>query len=327
MAQVTFASKRLVVGNRRIFSFFHLHSHVVRARRKGLRVSKHRAGSPRGPKRELLDVRAFQAAPVAGHRRASVSQRRTGLPSRPPLVLAGGLAALTLAAWGSVSAVAPTSLELTADSVASGKLDRVTVPQAKGVQRLEIVSRSSRRDGTVRATALQATVAQRQASLKTIEAAAKAHELILRQLRTAAAQRAAYLAAHQWVTPISSYNITATFGQSSYLWSSVHTGVDLAAPTGTPVMSVATGTIVNASYSGSYGNRIVVKHDDGTETWYAHLNSIAVASGQSVSAGEVIGTVGATGNVTGPHLHLEFHPGGGSAVDPVAALADLGLLL
>lgn len=134
-------------------------------------------------------------------------------------------------------------------------------------------------------------------------------------------------ARQEWVRPLTSYRITATFGQSSYLWSTVHTGIDLAAPTGTRVGAVGAGVIISASYDGSYGNKVVVRHDDGTETWYAHLNTIEAQVGQAVQAGTLIGTVGATGNVTGPHLHLEVRPGGGDPVDPDVAFMARGLPL
>lgn len=128
-----------------------------------------------------------------------------------------------------------------------------------------------------------------------------------------------------WVMPVDSYRLTARFGQSSYLWSTVHTGLDFAAPTGTRIGAVAAGTVTSASYDGSYGNRVVVTHTDGTETWYAHMNTITVSEGQTLAAGDQVGTVGSTGNVTGPHLHLEVRPGGGGPVDPAIALAEHGL--
>ena len=130
-----------------------------------------------------------------------------------------------------------------------------------------------------------------------------------------------------WRKPLTAYDITATFGQASPLWSTAHTGVDLAAPTGTPVTAAARGTVSYAAYDGPYGNKVVVTHDDGSETWYAHLDSISVTVGQRVANTAVLGTVGSTGNVTGSHLHLELRPGGGDPVDPVAGLASRGVWL
>ncbi|MCB5181579.1 M23 family metallopeptidase [Streptomyces sp. SMC 277] len=131
--------------------------------------------------------------------------------------------------------------------------------------------------------------------------------------------------AGSYFLPTSSYTITSTYGAAGSMWSSGHhTGLDFAAPTGTPVKAVAGGKIVSAGYSGAYGYRIVLELPDGTEIWYCHLSSMSVTSG-SVGAGTTIGRVGATGNVTGPHLHLEVRTSGGSTVDPMAWLESKGL--
>ncbi|MEU6486159.1 M23 family metallopeptidase [Streptomyces sp. NPDC046887] len=133
-------------------------------------------------------------------------------------------------------------------------------------------------------------------------------------------------AAGDWSLPTSSYTITSTFGQAGSMWSSgYHTGLDLAAPTGTPAKAVHGATVKSAGWSGSYGYRIVLELADGTEVWYCHLSSMTVAAGQQVGAGETIGRVGATGNVTGPHLHLEVHTPGGQGIDPLSWLRGKGL--
>ncbi|CAM5491872.1 peptidoglycan DD-metalloendopeptidase family protein [Streptomyces abikoensis] len=124
--------------------------------------------------------------------------------------------------------------------------------------------------------------------------------------------------------PVGSYTLTAGFGQAGNMWSARHTGEDFAAPTGTPVKAVGGGTITQAGWAGAYGYRIVLRLDDGTEVWFCHLSSVVVTSGK-VAAGQVIGRVGATGNVTGPHLHLEVRPGGGAPVDPLGWLRGRGL--
>ncbi len=103
-----------------------------------------------------------------------------------------------------------------------------------------------------------------------------------------------------------------------------HTGQDFAAPTGTPVRAVHSGTITQAGWAGSYGYRIVLTLDDGTELWFCHLSSMVQTSGK-VSTGDVIARVGATGNVTGPHLHLEVRPGAGAPIDPMPWLREHGL--
>ena len=101
-----------------------------------------------------------------------------------------------------------------------------------------------------------------------------------------------------------------------------HTGVDYAAPTGTPVMSVADGVVVESSYQGAYGNMVVVQHNGQQATVYAHLSRMQVKRGQSIKQGDVIGAVGTTGLSTGPHLHFEFRVNG-RHVDPLT-LAQQG---
>ncbi|MER6349533.1 M23 family metallopeptidase [Streptomyces sp. NPDC001595] len=143
--------------------------------------------------------------------------------------------------------------------------------------------------------------------------------------KKAEAERLAELA-KQFTLPTSSYTLTSTYGQAGSMWSSgYHTGLDFAAPTGTLIKAVHTGTITQAGWDGSYGYKTVLTLDDGTEILYAHQSSINVSVGQKVNTGDVIGRVGATGNVTGPHLHLEVHTGDGGALDPMAWLQSKGL--
>jgi murein DD-endopeptidase MepM/ murein hydrolase activator NlpD len=125
-----------------------------------------------------------------------------------------------------------------------------------------------------------------------------------------------------WVLPVVGYHLTGRFGQSSGLWSSTHTGLDFAAPEGTEIRSIGPGVVVSTAYDGAFGNKTVVKLDDGTVLWYCHQNEFGVQPGQQVKPGDLIGYVGSTGNTTGPHLHLEVHPGGGDAIDPEVWLPE-----
>ncbi|MFE1291627.1 M23 family metallopeptidase [Streptomyces sp. NPDC058751] len=142
----------------------------------------------------------------------------------------------------------------------------------------------------------------------------------------AEAERLAELA-KSYALPTSSYTLTSTFGEAGALWSSgYHTGLDFAAPTGTLLKAVHSGTVTEAGWAGAYGYRTVLTLDDGTELWYAHQSSISVTVGQKVATGDVIGRVGATGNVTGAHLHFEVHPGGAATgIDPTAWLQSKGI--
>ena len=104
--------------------------------------------------------------------------------------------------------------------------------------------------------------------------------------------------------------ISSRYGVSSRIRRSTHTGLDIAAPTGRDIQTIASGTVTCASYQGSYGYLVKIDHGNGLETWYAHCSKMYVKVGQQVSAGEVIAAVGSTGNSTGPHLHLEIRVNG-----------------
>ena len=94
-------------------------------------------------------------------------------------------------------------------------------------------------------------------------------------------------------------------------------GVDLAAPTGTPIVAPASGLVIFArnGNNGGYGNMIMINHPNGTQTLYGHLSKIATSVGSQVSQGEIIGYVGSTGHSTGPHLHFEVHGARNPTVD------------
>ena len=104
--------------------------------------------------------------------------------------------------------------------------------------------------------------------------------------------------------------ISSRYGVSSKIRVSTHTGLDIAATTGTPIKVVADGTVAFAAYSGSYGYLVKVDHGNGVETWYGHTSKILVKEGQEVKAGDTIALVGSTGNSTGPHLHFEVRING-----------------
>ncbi|MGI5349330.1 M23 family metallopeptidase [Streptomyces sp. CA-250714] len=127
----------------------------------------------------------------------------------------------------------------------------------------------------------------------------------------------------KFVVPVKNHTLSARYGQAGVNWMSVHTGIDFPVSYGTPVMAATDGT-VSTKHDASYGNMAVVTAKDGTETWYCHLSSNKIRSGE-VKAGDVIAYSGNSGNSTGPHLHFEVHPGGGSAVDPIPWLQGKGL--
>jgi murein DD-endopeptidase MepM/ murein hydrolase activator NlpD len=140
-------------------------------------------------------------------------------------------------------------------------------------------------------------------------------------------QAAAQLAAPTGplVRPVDHYALTARFGQCSSHWAHCHTGLDFAAGTGTPIRAIMGGTVVWTTWGGAYGNLTKIQHADGVQSWYAHQLSREVRVGDVVTAGQIIGRVGSTGNVTGPHLHLEVRTRG-TPVAPDRWLAAHGVV-
>ncbi|MFJ6015999.1 M23 family metallopeptidase [Streptomyces sp. NPDC092952] len=130
--------------------------------------------------------------------------------------------------------------------------------------------------------------------------------------------------------PVAGSYVTTGYKSGGSLWSSgSHSGVDFHAASGSSVVAVGAGTVVEAGWGGAYGNNIVLRMTDGTYTQYGHLSSIGVSVGQSVAAGQQIALSGSTGNSTGPHLHFEARttPSYGSDLDPVAYLRAHGAAL
>ncbi|MGX7896327.1 M23 family metallopeptidase [Tsuneonella sp. HG222] len=118
--------------------------------------------------------------------------------------------------------------------------------------------------------------------------------------------------------PLTAATMTSSFGMRTHPvlgGRRSHKGIDLGAPTGTPVYATADGTVAMAEYYSSYGNYIQLQHGGNMETRYAHLSGYNVAAGQKVRKGDLIGFVGSTGRSTGPHLHYEVRVDG-DAVDP-----------
>ncbi|MEU4871942.1 LysM peptidoglycan-binding domain-containing M23 family metallopeptidase [Streptomyces sp. NPDC021608] len=142
------------------------------------------------------------------------------------------------------------------------------------------------------------------------------------------ATQAADTGAGGFALPVSGAVIGTPYHQSGSMWSSgYHTGVDFVVPTGTTLKAVGAGTVVSAGWGGAYGNQVVIRLADGYYAQYAHLSQLSVSAGQTVTAGQQVGLSGATGNVTGPHLHFEIRttPDYGSDVDPIAYLRAHGV--
>jgi murein DD-endopeptidase MepM/ murein hydrolase activator NlpD len=123
----------------------------------------------------------------------------------------------------------------------------------------------------------------------------------------------------QFIWPVAG-RISSPFGPR---WGRLHTGLDIAAPTGTPIRAAADGVVTTSRWLAGYGRTVILRHEDRTLTLYAHASKLLVRPGQTVKQGQVIARVGSTGNSTGPHLHFEVivH---GRPRDPMAYLRGPG---
>ncbi|MEU0211754.1 M23 family metallopeptidase [Streptomyces canus] len=176
--------------------------------------------------------------------------------------------------------------------------------------------------------AAQARAAAQKKAAAEAKRKAEARATEIREAKERAAREAERKRLNRFVAPISGSYVSTGYKTGGSLWSSgSHTGVDFHAASGTSVHAVGRGTVVEAGWGGSYGNEIVIRMADGTYTQYGHLSSIGVSVGQSVTPGQQIGLSGATGNVTGPHLHFEARTTAeyGSDIDPVAYLRSHGV--
>jgi murein DD-endopeptidase MepM/ murein hydrolase activator NlpD len=231
-----------------------------------------------------------------------------------PVVL--GIAALAVSAGGAV-VVSDPALTASAD-------DRVMAASALGgatgqssndlLSRRNTVSRSSDRQLPNAASPL----------VEEAEELSKQRDAALAEFAAMAERQSKKIALNRWVLPVTPSITTATFGEYG-LWASYHTGLDFNGSEGQSFVSIANGVVTSVGYDGSYGNKTVVTLEDGTEIWYCHQSSFGVSEGEEVRAGDVLGYIGSTGNVTGSHLHLEVRPGGGDPVDPYAAFIVHGV--
>jgi murein DD-endopeptidase MepM/ murein hydrolase activator NlpD len=125
--------------------------------------------------------------------------------------------------------------------------------------------------------------------------------------------------APKFIWPTKSRHITAKYGQVGKIWEDSHHGLDFKGDIGAPVFAAADGTVELAARQGNWGNRITLKHPNGYQSLYGHMDSLAVSNGQYVKAGDIIGGVGSTGKSTGPHLHFEIRKNG-KTLDPAPLL-------
>ncbi|MFE3181728.1 M23 family metallopeptidase [Streptomyces violascens] len=243
----------------------------------------------------------------AGRRRRSPAKRSALLTVAVPSVCVMGVAGVAVASVGGLG---------------GGKDDGATVTAAADPASVKPVAANTKLDtqlanlsADANSFADRASRTQERIDLKARQDAEK------KKKEDAAAAKEA--ARPKFVLPVTQKGLSAYYGQAGVNWMSVHTGIDFPVSYGTPVMSAIDGT-VRTQWNSAYGNMAIVTGADGTETWYCHLSSTKIRSGP-VKAGDVIAYSGNSGNSTGPHLHFEVRPGGGSSIDPLPWLRSHGL--
>ncbi|GAA3480478.1 M23 family metallopeptidase [Streptomyces yanii] len=239
----------------------------------------------------------------------------------------------TLATTGVIGGLASPALATDAEAPSVSETGLTQIIAIEGALADQVATQADvqKRQADVAAKAKAAAAAKAKAKAKA-EAAAKAkaeaRAKAARDAKARAARSAERTRLGSFQLPVAGSYVTTGYKSSGALWSSGrHSGIDFHAASGSSVVAVGAGTVVEAGWGGAYGNNIVLRMTDGTYTQYGHLSSIGVSVGQSVGAGQQIGLSGSTGNSTGPHLHFEARttPSYGSDMDPVAYLRAHGV--
>jgi murein DD-endopeptidase MepM/ murein hydrolase activator NlpD len=273
--------------------------------------------------------------------RRSPSRRTQLIGLTAVLAAAAGTTAVGLTSSATGPSAASTGLSPSqADALTAARVERRDLA-SRDASRVDLSLAATRKAQAEKAAqaraarlAANATLTQRRA-LALAAAKAAAAKKAAAQARALAAAKAAAIAKAKAeaeekakvkvVLPTTGYHLTARFGQAGGRWARNHTGLDFAAPLGTPVRSVMAGEVIQAAYAGAYGRQVKVRHADGTVTSYSHMSEFDVSVGDMVTAGQQVGAIGMTGNTTGPHVHFEVLPGGGDPIDPEPWLREHGV--
>ncbi|WP_371798937.1 M23 family metallopeptidase [Streptomyces sp. NBC_01707] len=259
----------------------------------------------------------------APNRLTRKSAQVTGIAALATTGVIGGLASPALAAGTEAPSVSETGLNQVI--AIEGTLAEQVATQADVQKHQAEVAAKVKAAAKAKADAKAKAEANAKAAAK---AKAEARAKAAREMKARAARSAERTRLGAFQLPVAGSYVTTGYKSSGSLWSSGrHSGIDFHAASGSSVVAVGAGTVVEAGWGGAYGNNIVLRMTDGTYTQYGHLSSIGVSVGQSVGAGQRIGFSGSTGNSTGPHLHFEARttPSYGSDMDPVAYLRAHGV--
>lgn len=246
----------------------------------------------------------MSSTPYAGrHRLARGGARRPAILTSGFILPAAAAAALVLTTTGATVAPSrPPGVALTGNRAASlgGSVDR----QAAETRADDEQASQRRSQAQLEAAAMLGRQQEKERIARDKARAALADEL---------ARAKALARAHAWLMPVHGFTFTSAFKMR---WGRMHTGNDLACPTGTPISAMSTGEVIFTGWMGGGGNTTKIRYWDGTVSFYEHQSRISATVGQKVAPGDIVGYVGNTGHSFGSHLHLEIHPGGGGPVDP-----------
>lgn len=243
-----------------------------------------------------MSARSYEARHRAS-KKATASRRR----------LTAGLALPTAAAAAVTFGAAGAELAMSNQEVGPGQRSPAGPSQQDSDKAAQIGDRAKKAADAQAATALRANA---------MTLAARSAERA--DLATRARETERESVAHGWRMPINNPVKTSNFGLR---WGRMHEGEDFAVPVGTDLVSMSTGTVVFAGQQSGFGNLVKIRYWDGTVTYFGHMSRITATRGEAVEPGQVVGQSGNTGHSTGPHLHLEVHPGDGAAANPEPWLA------
>jgi murein DD-endopeptidase MepM/ murein hydrolase activator NlpD len=249
-----------------------------------------------------------------------------------------GSVVLTGAAQHTTLATTAATTDLAKQTSRGAERPRLDPAKVKSLadQRAELLSKI---DSEVSEASMDKSAKAREKALEDVSDATRRQAVLLARGKSApsnglpSAQTNANSGSKGCLPITSGYSIAARFGQLGP-WARYHTGLDFSSPVGTPLHAPAAGVVSNAGIgpaSGWAGNYVAIKYSDGTHTLMAHMSTISVSVGQTVSACQLVGAVGLTGRTFGPHVHLEVYPAGVtpgdvySAVNPVPWLNAHGL--
>ena len=265
------------------------------------------------------------------HGVAAVAVSILGLGVAGSVALTGAAQHTTLTATVSTADLA----KQTSRGAERPRLDQAKVTSLAD-QRAELLSKI---DSEVLEASMDKSAKAREKALEDVSNATRKQAVLLSRGKSAPSNRLPSAHADtssRGCLPITrGYSLAARFGQVGP-WARYHTGLDFSSKVGTPLHAPAAGVVTNAgigSASGWAGNYVAIRHKDGTQTLMAHMSTTSVSVGQTVSACQVVGTVGMTGRAFGPHVHFEVYPAGVKpgdvykAVNPLNWLSAHGLKL